>query len=119
MSGITKTVILGFSFLMILVSFMIGWSQKKKASDAKSFFGGTALFFGPATVSLSTIAAVASAFAIVGVPGLIYSFGNTMALWMLSSAAFAMAYLMIGKKNSCHGRSWFCSKFRRHFRSSF
>ncbi len=97
MSGITKTVILGFSFLMILVSFMIGWSQKKKASDAKSFFGGTALF-GPATVSLSTIAAVASAFAIVGVPGLIYSFGNTMALWMLSSAAFAMAYLMIGKK---------------------
>ncbi len=72
-------------------------TKEKKASDAKSFFGGTALF-GPATVSLSTIAAVASAFAIVGVPGLIYSFGNTMALWMLSSAAFAMAYLMIGKK---------------------
>jgi len=97
MDAVTKMVILGFSFLMIVVSFLIGWSQKKKASDAKSFFGGTALF-GPATVSLSTIAAVASAFAIVGVPGLIYSFGNTMALWMLSSGAFAMAYLMIGKK---------------------
>ncbi len=97
MSGMTKTVILSFSLLMIIVSFMIGWSQKKKASDEKSFFGGTALF-GPLTVSLSTVAAVASAFAIVGVPGLIYSFGNTMALWMLSSAAFAMAYMIIGKK---------------------
>lgn len=97
MTGMTKTVILGFSLVMIIISFLIGWSQKKKANDAKSFFGGTALF-GPLTVSLSTIAAVASAFAIVGVPGLIYSFGNTMALWMLSSAAFAMAYMIIGKK---------------------
>ncbi|GAA0177709.1 sodium:solute symporter [Clostridium sediminicola] len=95
-SGV-KYLIMFFSVGMIVVSFLIGWAAKKKASDAQSFFGGTALF-GPLTVSLSTIAAVASAFAIVGVPGIIYSFGNTMGLWMLSSSAFAMAYLAIGKK---------------------
>lgn len=95
-SGV-KMLIMLFSFGMIVVSFLIGWSAKKKATDAKSFFGGTALF-GPLSVSLSTIAAVASAFAIVGVPGIIYSFGNTMTLWMLSSCAFAMAYMAIGKK---------------------
>ncbi|WP_432663018.1 hypothetical protein R9X47_20825 [Wukongibacter baidiensis] len=97
MSSGVKYLIMSFSFGMIIVSFLIGWTAKKKASDPQSFFGGTALF-GPLTVSLSTIAAVASAFAIVGVPGIIYSFGNTMTLWMLSSGAFAMAYLAIGKK---------------------
>lgn len=89
--------IMAFSFGMIVVSFLIGFMAKKKASDAQSFFGGTALF-GPATISLSTVAAVASAFAVVGVPGIIYSFGNTMTLWMLASCAFAMAYFIIGKK---------------------
>ncbi|WP_432407710.1 sodium:solute symporter family transporter [Wukongibacter sp. M2B1] len=97
MSSGVKYLIMAFSFGMIIVSFLIGWTAKKKASDPQSFFGGTALF-GPLTLSLSTIAAVASAFAIVGVPGIIYSFGNTMTLWMLSSGAFAMAYLAIGKK---------------------
>jgi len=97
MTGNVKWLILAFSVGMIVVSFLIGWGAKKKASDAQSFFGGTALF-GPLTVSLSTVAAVASAFAVVGVPGLIYSFGNTMNLWMLSSCAFAMAYFTIGKR---------------------
>ena len=97
MSSGVKWLVVLFSFGMILVSFLIGWAAKKKASDAQSFFGGTALF-GPVTVGLSTVAAVASAFAVVGVPGLVYSFGNTMNLWMLSSCAFAMAYLAIGKK---------------------
>lgn len=97
MSSGVKYLIMAFSFGMIVISFLIGWAAKKKASDVQSFFGGTALF-GPVTVSLSTLAAVASAFAIVGVPGIIYSFGNTMTLWMLSSGAFAMAYLAIGKK---------------------
>ena len=97
MSDSVKYLILAFSFGMIVVSFIIGWVAKNKASDEQSFFGGTALF-GPVTVGLSTVAAVASAFAIVGVPGLIYATGNTMNLWMLSSAAFAMAYMSIGKR---------------------
>ncbi|MDK2867612.1 MAG: solute:Na+ symporter, family [Clostridiales bacterium] len=97
MTDSVKWLILLFSFGMIVVSFLIGWAAKKKASDAQSFFGGTALF-GPVTVSLSTVAAVASAFAVVGVPGLIYATGNTMNLWMLSSCAFAMAYMAIGKR---------------------
>lgn len=92
-----KYLVLIFSFAMIAVSFYIGYAAKKKATSAQAFFGGTALF-GPLSVGLSTVAAVASAFAVVGVPGLVYSFGNTMNLWMLSSCAFAMAYLAIGKK---------------------
>lgn len=95
-SGVKWLIIL-FSFGMIAVSFLIGWAAKKKSTSEQAFFGGTALF-GPITVGLSTVAAVASAFAVVGVPGIIYSFGNTMNLWMLSSCAFAMAYLAIGKK---------------------
>lgn len=92
-----KYLIVGFAFLMLVISFVIGWASKKKASDSQSFFGGTALF-GPLTIGFSTVAAVASAFAVVGVPGLVYSYGNTMNLWMLSSCAFAMAYITIGKK---------------------
>ncbi len=97
MQGNVKYLILFFAFAMLVISFLIGWMAKRKATDSQSFFGGTALF-GPLTISLSTVAAVASAFAVVGVPGLVYSFGNTMNLWMLSSCAFAMAYLTIGKK---------------------
>jgi len=97
MSGSVKIIIIGFSFLMILTSFLIGWWAKKKVTSSQAYFGSTGMF-GPLTVGLSSTAAVASAFALVGVPGLIYSTGNTMAFWMLSSAAFAMAYLILGKK---------------------
>jgi Na+/proline symporter len=92
-----KFAVIGFSFLMILVSFLIGWWAKKKVTTNQAYFGSTGMF-GPLTVGLSSTAAVASAFAVVGVPGLIYSTGNTMTFWMLSSAAFAMAYIILGKK---------------------
>lgn len=97
MSSEVKIAIIGFSFLMIIASFLIGWWAKRKVTSSQAFFGSTGMF-GPLTVGLSSTAAVASAFALVGVPGLIYSTGNTMAFWMLSSAAFAMAYLILGKK---------------------
>lgn len=97
MSNTARYSILFFSVGMIVISFLIGWAAKKKAINPQSFFGGTALF-GPVTVGLSTVSAVASAFAVVGVPGLLYGTGNTMNLWMLSSCAFAMAYIAIGKK---------------------
>ena len=97
MSSGVKIAIIGFSFLMILASFLIGWWAKKKVTSSKAYFGSTGMF-GPLTVGLSSTAAVASAFALVGVPGLIYSTGNAMTFWMLSSAAFAMAYLILGKK---------------------
>lgn len=97
MTAGVKAVIIGFSFAMILVSFLIGWLAKKKATTAQAFFGGTGMF-GPLSVGLSSTAAVASAFALVGVPGLMYTTGNTMTFWMLSSVAFAMAYLILGKK---------------------
>lgn len=54
--------------------------------------------FGPIAVGLSSMAGVASAFALVGVPGLIYNSGNAMAFWMLGSAAFAASYIILGKK---------------------
>ena len=92
----TSSVILAFCGLMIAASFGIGlWSKKKATTQA--YFGGTAMF-GPIAVGLSSMAGVASAFALVGVPGLIYNSGNAMAFWMLGSAAFAASYIILGKK---------------------
>ena len=84
--------ILAFCGLMIAASFGIGLWSKKKATTTQAYFGGTAMF-GPIAVGLSSMAGVASAFALVGVPGLIYNSGNAMAFWMLGSAAFAASYI--------------------------
>ena len=97
MSSGAKFLITVFSFGMIVVSFLIGWWAKNKATTAESYFGSTGLF-GPFIVGFSSMAAVASAFALVGIPGILYSTGNPMTYWMLSSAAFAMAYIILGKK---------------------
>ena len=97
MDNLTRTLILIFSFAMIVISFAIGWWAKRKATTTKAYFGSTGMF-GPFLVGLSSTAAVASAFALVGVPGILYATGNAMSFWMLSSAAFAMAYLILGKK---------------------
>ena len=97
MSVGTIILILSFSILMIVVSFGIGIWAKKKANTAQAYFGGTAMF-GPVAVGLSSMAGIASAFAMVGVPGIIYGTGNAMTFWMLSGAAFAMSYIILGKK---------------------
>jgi len=97
MSFGTIALILSFSILMIVVSFGIGIWAKKKATTAQAYFGGTAMF-GPVAVGLSSMAGIASAFAMVGVPGIIYGTGNAMTFWMLSGAAFAMSYIILGKK---------------------
>ena len=89
--------ILAFCGLMIAASFGIGLWSKKKATTTQAYFGGTAMF-GPIAVGLSSMEGVASAFALVGVPGLIYNSGNAMAFWMLGSAAFAASYIILGKK---------------------
>ena len=89
--------ILAFCGLMIAASFGIGLWSKKKATTTQAYFGGTAMF-GPIAVGLSSMAGVASAFALVGIPGLIYNSGNAMAFWMLGSAAFAASYIILGKK---------------------
>jgi len=93
----TRILIIGFSALLIAVSFLIGLWGRRRMTNAQSYFGATGLF-GPLTISLSSMAAVASAFALVGVPGLIYLSGNTIVLWMLGSPAFALGYMMLGKK---------------------
>jgi len=97
MSQGTVILIVFFSALMIAISFLIGLWAKKKATTAQAYFGGTAMF-GPVAVGLSSMAGIASAFAIVGVPGIIYKSGNAMTFWMLSGAAFAMSYLILGKR---------------------
>ena len=97
MSTGTIALIVGFSLLMIAVSFGIGVWAKKKATTAQAYFGGTAMF-GPVAVGLSSMAGIASAFAMVGVPGIIYATGNAMTFWMLSGAAFAMSYIILGKR---------------------
>lgn len=97
MTHTTVLIIVFFCALMIAVSFGIGVWAKKKATTAQAYFGGTAMF-GPLAVGLSSMAGIASAFALVGVPGIIYTSGNAMAFWMLSGAAFAMSYIILGKK---------------------
>ena len=97
MAASTVALILLFSGLMIVVSFAIGIWSSKKANTAQAYFGGTAMF-GPVAVGLSSMAGIASAFAMVGVPGIIYGTGNPMTFWMLSGAAFAMSYIILGKK---------------------
>lgn len=97
MTAGTIALILLFSALMIVVSFAIGIWARKKANTAQAYFGGTAMF-GPVAVGLSSMAGIASAFAMVGVPGIIYGTGNAMTFWMLSGAAFAMSYMILGKK---------------------
>ena len=97
MSSTTAIIIAVACGLMLVISFLIGVWSRKKAESQQAFFGGTAMF-GPVTVGLSSMAAVASAFALVGVPGLIYNTGNAMAFWMMGSFAFAIAYIILGKK---------------------
>jgi Na+/proline symporter len=92
-----RVLIVGFSAALIAVSFVIGLWARRRMNSAQAYFGATGLF-GPLTISLSSMAAVASAFALVGVPGLIYLSGNTIVLWMLGSPAFALGYMMLGKK---------------------
>ena len=97
MASGTVTLILAFSALMIIASFLIGWWAKKKATTNQAFFGGTTMF-GPVTVGLASMAGIASAFAVVGVPGIVYNTGHPMTFWMLSGAAFALAYAVMGKR---------------------
>lgn len=97
MAQSTVLLIVFFSALMIAVSFLIGVWSKKKANTAQAYFGGTAMF-GPVAVGLSSMAGIASAFALVGVPGIIYTSGNAMTFWMLSGAAFATSYIILGKR---------------------
>ena len=92
-----RALIIGFALALIAVSFLIGLWARRRVDSVQAYFGATGLF-GPLTISLSSMAAVASAFALVGVPGLIYLSGNTIVLWMLGSPAFALGYMMLGKK---------------------
>ena len=94
----TAKLLIGFSsFLVLAISFLIGLWARRKVTTPEAFFGG-AKIFGPLTVGLATMAAVGSAFAVVGVPGLVFSTGNAILLFMFAAPAFVFGYLVIGKK---------------------
>ncbi len=97
MSEAAKYLILAASFLVLAISFGIGLWARKQVTSPEKFFAG-AKIFGPMTVGLATMAAVGSAFAVVGVPGLVYSTGNAILLFMFAAPAFVFGYLVIGKK---------------------
>jgi Na+/proline symporter len=97
MSDVVKYLILASSFTVLAVSFLIGLWARRKVTSPEAFIGG-AKIFGPLTVGLATMAAVGSAFAVVGVPGLVYSTGNAILLFMFAAPAFVFGYLVIGKK---------------------
>jgi Na+/proline symporter len=97
MSSSVKYLILASSFSVLAISFLIGLWARRKVTSPEAFFGG-AKIFGPLTIGLATMAAVGSAFAVVGVPGLVYSTGNAILLFMFAAPAFVFGYLVIGKK---------------------
>jgi Na+/proline symporter len=97
MSVAVKYLILASSVTVLAVSFLIGFWARRKVTSPEAFIGG-AKIFGPLTVGLATMAAVGSAFAVVGVPGLVYSTGNAILLFMFAAPAFVFGYLVIGKK---------------------
>lgn len=97
MSEAAKVLIAIASVSVLVISFLIGLWARKKVTSPEAFFGG-AKIFGPLTVGLATMAAVGSAFAVVGVPGLVYSTGNAILLFMFAAPAFVFGYLVIGKK---------------------
>ena len=92
-----KYLILASSFAVLAISFLIGFWARRKVTSPEAFIGG-AKIFGPLTVGLATMAAVGSAFAVVGVPGLVFSTGNAILLFMFAAPAFVFGYLVIGKK---------------------
>jgi Na+/proline symporter len=97
MTDAVRYLILASSAAVLAISFLIGLWARKKVTSPEAFFGG-AKIFGPLTVGLATMAAVGSAFAVVGVPGLVYSTGNAILLFMFAAPAFVFGYLVIGKK---------------------
>ncbi|MEE4292849.1 MAG: hypothetical protein V2I79_02655 [Xanthomonadales bacterium] len=97
MSDTTRYLILASSFAVLAISFLIGLWARRKVTSPEAFIGG-AKIFGPLTVGLATMAAVGSAFAVVGVPGLVFSSGNAILLFMFAAPAFVFGYLVIGKK---------------------
>jgi Na+/proline symporter len=92
-----NVIILVFVFGLILVSVLIGFWGKKMATTSQAFLGATKMF-GPVMVALSSLSAMASGNAMVGVPGAIYGGNGVMNYWILCSCIFAMAYFMIGKR---------------------
>ena len=92
-----KYVILAASLLMIAASFLIGYWGKKKADTAQAYFGATGIF-GPFATGLSTLGGIVSAFALVGVNGLVYNTGTGMGLWMLTAVSGTFGLLCLAKR---------------------
>ncbi len=92
-----KYAILAASLLMIVASFAIGYWGKKKADTAQAYFGATGIF-GPFATGLSTLGGIVSAFALVGVNGLVYNTGTGMGLWMLTAVSGPFGLMCLAKK---------------------
>ena len=92
-----KYAILAASLLMIAASFGIGYWGKKKADTAQAYFGATGIF-GPFATGLSTLGGIVSAFALVGVNGLVYNTGTGMGLWMLTAVSGPFGLMCLAKK---------------------
>ncbi len=91
-----NTLLLGAIFLLLAASLYIG-IRSKNASTAAAFIG-SAKSFGSIPVALSSVAALASGWMIVGMPAVVYSSGNFLTLNCLMAGGFALSYVLIGKK---------------------
>lgn len=89
-------IILGSIILLLTISFFIGIKSKQSSSAAG--FIGSSKSFSSIVVALSGTAAIASGWMLVGLPGVVYTDGNSMTMNGLMAGAFSISYIFLGKK---------------------
>lgn len=92
-----EAIILGTIALLLVASTVIG-TKFSGSKDSASSFIGSSKSFGSIVLALSTAAAIASGWMLVGLPGVVYTDGNAMTMNALMAVGFALGYIFIGKK---------------------
>ncbi|MGP6138646.1 MULTISPECIES: sodium:solute symporter family transporter [unclassified Jeotgalibaca] len=93
-----NVIILGTIGLLLVVSYFIGTHFSKGSKGSASSFIGSSKSFGSIVIALSTAAAIASGWMLVGLPGVVYTSGNAMTMNALMAVGFTLGYIFIGKK---------------------
>lgn len=91
-------IILSTIALLLILSYFIGTKSSKGSKSSASSFIGSSKSFGSIVIALSTAAAIASGWMLVGLPGVVYTSGNAMTMNALMAVGFTLGYIFIGKK---------------------
>ncbi len=98
LTGGQKAAILFVIFAMLVISFLIGVVAKRRTKNSAQQFIGATKSFGPIATGLSSTAAMASGWMLVGTPANVYSYGNIMAIYSYLSFCFALGFIYVGKR---------------------